>query len=47
VFKTDICKAWEDSGNCRYNSKCQVRSRHNYYEFNSSCFWLFDTINNK
>jgi hypothetical protein len=47
VFKTDLCRAWEDSGNCRYNSKCQVRSRHNYYEFNSSCFWLFDTINNK
>ncbi|PNY11824.1 zinc finger C-x8-C-x5-C-x3-H type protein [Trifolium pratense] len=23
LFKTDICRAWEDSGNCRYNSKCQ------------------------
>ncbi|XP_027916201.1 putative protein TPRXL [Vigna unguiculata] len=24
VFKTDICKAWEDSASCRYNSKCQL-----------------------
>ncbi|XP_061346525.1 uncharacterized protein LOC133292166 [Gastrolobium bilobum] len=24
VFKTDICRAWEESGNCRYNSKCQI-----------------------
>lgn len=23
VYKTDICRAWEESGNCRYNSKCQ------------------------
>lgn len=23
VFKTEICRAWEESGNCRYNSKCQ------------------------
>lgn len=32
VIKTEICKAWEDSGNCRYNSKCQVCSRHNYLQ---------------
>ncbi|CAJ1936004.1 unnamed protein product [Sphenostylis stenocarpa] len=24
VFKTEMCRAWEDSANCRYNSKCQV-----------------------
>lgn len=24
LFKTDICRAWEESGNCRFNSKCQV-----------------------
>ncbi|CAK8578053.1 unnamed protein product [Lathyrus sativus] len=23
LFKTDICRAWEESGNCRFNSKCQ------------------------
>jgi len=40
LFKKEICIAWEESGNCRYNSKCQVCSRHNYYEFDDSCFWL-------
>ncbi|KAL2343769.1 hypothetical protein Fmac_005054 [Flemingia macrophylla] len=23
VFRTDICRAWEEPGNCRYNSRCQ------------------------
>ncbi|KAK7319392.1 hypothetical protein RJT34_04113 [Clitoria ternatea] len=23
MFKTETCRAWEESGNCRYNSKCQ------------------------
>lgn len=42
AFKTQICRAWEDSGNCPYNSKCQVPSRHN----NSSIVVLaFHAIN--
>nr|DAD40168.1 TPA_asm: hypothetical protein HUJ06_014491 [Nelumbo nucifera] len=24
LYKTEICRAWEDTGNCRYGSKCQV-----------------------
>ncbi|XP_017435821.2 uncharacterized protein LOC108342539 [Vigna angularis] len=24
VFKTDICRAWEESASCRYTSKCQL-----------------------
>lgn len=24
AFKREICHAWEESGSCRYNSKCQV-----------------------
>ncbi|KAK9286899.1 hypothetical protein L1049_015306 [Liquidambar formosana] len=23
LYKTDICRSWEDSGTCRYGSKCQ------------------------
>lgn len=23
LFKKEVCRAWEESGNCRYNSKCQ------------------------
>ncbi|CAI8617875.1 unnamed protein product [Vicia faba] len=23
LFKAEICRAWEESGNCRFNSKCQ------------------------
>ncbi|XP_058731379.1 uncharacterized protein LOC131603135 isoform X2 [Vicia villosa] len=23
LFKTEICRAWEETGNCRFNSKCQ------------------------
>ena len=27
VYKTDICRTWEDLMNCRYGPKCQVGSR--------------------
>lgn len=23
-YKTEICRAWEDFGHCRFSSKCQV-----------------------
>lgn len=26
LYKSDICRSWEDSGSCRYGSKCQVSS---------------------
>lgn len=27
LYKTEICRSWEDSGSCRYSSKCQVSAR--------------------
>lgn len=25
-YRTEICRSWEDSGHCRFGSKCQVKS---------------------
>jgi hypothetical protein len=27
LYKTELCRSWEESGACRYGHKCQVRPR--------------------
>jgi len=26
LYKTELCRSWEETGSCRYGAKCQVRS---------------------
>lgn len=33
LYKTDICRSWEDFGICRYGFKCQVSSPRQLYSF--------------
>lgn len=35
LFKKEVCRAWEESGNCRYDSKCQFA--HGREELHPSC----------
>ena len=37
LYKTEICRSWEDLASCRYGSKCQVSSRtFNFLHKNTS-----------
>jgi tristetraprolin len=31
LYKTELCRSWEEKGTCRYGSKCQFGESNNFY----------------